>query len=92
MQNAAMATQSDKPKEVSATRSSSREQDFLLDPLPVPEAVESDSDTAWGLWESTLQAHDDIEASKDLNEDEPASFDDTVPLPLSELPPEDPKR
>ena len=29
--------------------------DFLLDPLPVPEALESDSDTAWGLWELSLQ-------------------------------------
>lgn len=92
MQNAAMATQSDKPKEVAATRPPSPEQDFLLDPLPVPDAVESDSDTAWGLWESTLQAHDDNDASEDVNEDDPPAFDDTVPLQLSELPPQDPKR
>ena len=92
MQNVAMVTQSDKPKEVAATRPPPPEQDFLLDPLPVPEAVESDSDTAWGLWESTLQAHDDIDASEDVNEDDPPTFDDTVPLQWNELPPQDPKR
>ena len=24
------------------------------DPIPVPEAVESDTDTAWGLWEDLI--------------------------------------
>lgn len=28
--------------------------DGLLDPLPVPEVSESDSDTAWGLWEASV--------------------------------------
>lgn len=41
------------------------------DPIPVPEVVESDSDTAWGRWEDSIAP-----ASK---EDEPA-FDDTVPM------------
>jgi hypothetical protein len=30
----------------------------LLDPLPLPEVSESDTDTAWGLWEETLDALD----------------------------------
>lgn len=25
-----------------------------VDPIPVPEAVESDTDTAWGLWEDLV--------------------------------------
>lgn len=25
-----------------------------IDPIPVPEAVESDTDTAWGLWEDLI--------------------------------------
>jgi hypothetical protein len=33
--------------------------DFSLDPLPVPDATESDGDTAWGLWQQTLQANDE---------------------------------
>jgi len=85
MQNAAMVTRSDKPKDFSAPHKPVRSQDFSLDPLPVPDAVESDTDTAWGLWESTLHAHDDTGA------DDPPSFDDTVPSQLTELPPQDPK-
>lgn len=37
-------------------------QDFLLDPLPVPDATESNTDTAWGLWEYTLQSRENGEA------------------------------
>lgn len=28
--------------------------DGLLDPLPVPDVTESDTDTAWGLWEASV--------------------------------------
>ena len=92
MQNGSMVTRSDKPKDFAAARPPSRAQDFSLDPLPVPEAVESDTDTAWGLWESTLQAHDDAGAGANVNAEDPPTFDDTVPSQLSELPPQDPKR
>lgn len=91
MQNAAMVTRSDKPKDFAAPRTPVRSQDFSLDPLPVPDAVESDTDTAWGLWESTLHAHDDTDSGADANADDPPSFDDTVPSQLTELPPQDPK-
>ena len=64
MQNSAMATPPDKSKSA----------DFFLDPLPVPEATESNTDTAWGLWENTLRAHED-EAQKDA----PPDFQDTLP-------------
>ena len=37
---------------------SSRVQDYLLDPVPVPDVVESDSDTAWGLWQDSVQTLD----------------------------------
>jgi hypothetical protein len=87
MQNAPMVTRSDKPKDYSVPRTPTRPHDFSLEPLPVPEALESDSDTAWGLWENTLQAHDD----QRVHEEEPPVFDDTVPSQLTELPPEDPK-
>jgi hypothetical protein len=87
MQNAPMVTRSDKPKDFVAPRTPSRTHDFSMDPLPVPDAVESDSDTAWGLWENTLHAHDD----KAAQEEEPPVFDDTVPSQLTEYPPEDPK-
>ena len=90
MQNAAMVTRSDKPKDFAAPHKPVRSQDFSLDPLPVPDAVESDTDTAWGLWESTLHADDDSGA--DASADVPPSFDDTVPSQLTELLPKDPKR
>ena len=89
MQNAAMVTRSDKPKDFAAPRASARAHDFSMDPLPVPDAVESDSDTAWGLWEHTLQAHDD-QAIQPQEPDEPPAFDDTVPSQLIEYP-DDPK-
>jgi hypothetical protein len=87
MQNAPMSTRPDKPKDYSVPRTPTRLHDFSLEPLPVPDALESDSDTAWGLWENTLQAHDD----QRVHEEEPPTFDDTVPCQLTELPPEDPK-
>jgi len=56
--------------------------DYLLDPVPVPEAVESDSDTAWGLWELSLadENHADKPAS---NETARAGFADTTPSDLA---------
>ncbi len=36
-----------------------RSLDSLLDPIPEPEVVESDSDTAWGRWEDSLQAFEE---------------------------------
>jgi hypothetical protein len=77
-----MATNPEKPKS-NPTRSSDRASDFLLDPLPVPEVMESDSDTAWGLWEHSLQADDPASEAPDSD----ISFDDTVPSELAELPP-----
>ena len=32
--------------------------DYFLEPLPVPDATESNTDTAWGLWEHSIQAHE----------------------------------
>jgi len=87
MQNALMVTRPDKPKDFAAPRAPSRTHDFSMDPLPVPGAVESDSDTAWGLWENTLQAHGD----RAVQEEDPPVFDDTVPSQLTEYLPEDPK-
>jgi hypothetical protein len=47
----------------------------------VPDVVESDSDTAWGLWEHSLQAGEDH--GKVPSGD--GAYDETLPAPLSEL-------
>ena len=57
----------------------SRTPDYLLDPVPVPDVVESDSDTAWGLWQDSVQTLDggDTRPSGD------SIFGVTVPSELS---------
>ncbi|RFO95967.1 hypothetical protein DIC66_16205 [Rhodoferax lacus] len=57
MQNGAVAKPPEPPKP--ADRKPAVAHDFSLDPLPVPDATESNTDTVWGLWEHTLQAQDD---------------------------------
>jgi hypothetical protein len=74
MQNSVMATPPDKSKPAETRRDTSVASDHFLDPLPVPDATESNTDTAWGLWEHTLRAHED-ELKKDVEPD----FQDTVP-------------
>lgn len=75
----------EKPKPPAAPQpGSGRPYDALLDPLPLPDVVESDSDTAWGLWQNSLQTHEDEEPpatppAKDQG------YDDTVPMDISEL-------
>ncbi len=56
--------------------------DALLEPLPVPDVVESDSDTAWGLWEDSLHPRND--------ESLDSSEADTQPMGLTELDPKKP--
>ena len=56
MQNSAVATPPDRSKPSDRKPAA---HDFSLDPLPVPDATESNTDTAWGLWEHTLQANGD---------------------------------
>jgi hypothetical protein len=48
------------------------------DPIPVPEVVESDTDTVWALWQKSL--------SPDSDGANPA-FESTVPAELPTLPP-----
>lgn len=67
-QGKTMATNPERPKSTTPS-TGSRSSDFLLDPLPVPEALESDSDTAWGLWQDSVQTLD----AQDTH------FDPTVP-------------
>lgn len=80
-----MATQPNKPKDPAAP-ADSRLGHFLLDPVPVPDVVESNTDTAWGLWEHTLH---DVDAKEKTpgQAAEDAGYEDTVPAPLAELPP-----
>jgi hypothetical protein len=40
-----------------------------LDPIPVPDAVESDSDTAWGRWEESASPYKETDTD----------FQNTVP-------------
>jgi len=57
--------------------------DYLLDPVPVPDVVESDSDTAWGLWQDSVQTMDggDTRPSGD------SIFGATLPSELIPTPP-----
>jgi hypothetical protein len=64
--------------------------DFLLDPVPVPDVVESNTDTAWGLWEHSLKTSED--PGEDDAQDRDISFEDTVPAGLAELEALKPKR
>ncbi|MEO8119983.1 MAG: hypothetical protein ABI606_11765 [Rhodoferax sp.] len=43
------------------------------DPIPVPEAIESDSDTAWALWEDSL-VPPSSEPETDFKNTVPAEF------------------
>ena len=47
------------------------------DPIPVPDAVESDGDTAWGLWENSI-----LPPSSEAD----TGFANTVPADLVPLP------
>jgi len=82
MQNVAMATPPDKSKpSAPPTAPAARPYDPLFDPLPVPEAIESDSDTAWGLWEHTLHAHDAPEETPESD----TAYDETIAGDLTSL-------
>jgi len=56
--------------------STTKRYDPLLDPLPQPDVVESDTETAWGRWEELL-ASDDTGGD---GEPPPPNFEDTVPM------------
>ncbi len=73
MQNAPVATSIKKPGDAS---SGPKSHDFMLDPLPVPEAIESNGDTAWGLWEDTLEEQKGGKPGGDAHPD----FEDTVAI------------
>jgi len=77
-----MATKSDKLFPTPPSAEKTRAHDFYLDPLPVPEAIESDSDTAWGLWEHSLQGSEGPAVMAD------GAYDDTLPgtLDLNSVP------
>ena len=44
------------------------------DPIPVPDAIETNTDSAWAMWQDSAQ------------EPRP-TFDETVPMTLEEMPP-----
>jgi hypothetical protein len=75
MQNSAMATPPDKSKPAEAQAEKPVVTDHFLDPLPIPDATESNTDTAWGLWEHTLRAHEE-----ELTKEGETDFQDTVPF------------
>lgn len=45
------------------------------DPIPVPEAIETDTDSAWAMWQDSTQ------------EPKTPTFDETVPMSLEDMPP-----
>lgn len=81
MQNAAMATPPDKSKPPHPPKAPTRAYDSMFDPLPVPDAIESDSDTAWGLWEHSLQAHDEPNPTPEQD----TVYDETIAGDLTSL-------
>ncbi|MDZ7921960.1 hypothetical protein [Rhodoferax sp.] len=54
--------------------------DSLLDPLPLPDVTESDTDTAWGLWEASVEG-----TEKKPGAEAPPDFEPTVPVDLDKL-------
>jgi hypothetical protein len=62
---------------------STKRYDPLLDPLPQPDVVESDSETAWGLWEDLLASG----GSPEEAEPHPPNFEDTEPMGGLDEPP-----
>jgi hypothetical protein len=57
--------------------------DPMLDPLPQPEVVESDSDTAWDLWQESIMPQD----SRPDSRFKESTYKDTEPMGLPEIPP-----
>ncbi|MEI8168762.1 MAG: hypothetical protein WCG50_03730 [Rhodoferax sp.] len=55
------------------------------DPLPVPEAIESDSDTVWALWEEIV-AKPDGETEPDFQSTERADLLDLPPFESAAAP------
>jgi hypothetical protein len=79
---------SDPPKPDADKKPASRIYDGFLEPLPVPDMSESDTETAWGRWEDSFSST--AEAPKaDTEEAEPAppNFEDTQPMGALDLPP-----
>jgi hypothetical protein len=85
MQNIAVVTTSDNSNPFNRKPPLKPAHDYLLDPLPVPDATESSTDTAWGLWEHTLKSYEE-EAQSPGNTVQPG-FEDTEVSGL--IPPRD---
>jgi hypothetical protein len=75
MQNTFVATTPDNSNPLNRKPVSKPAPDFALDPLPVPDATESSTDTAWGLWEHTLRSYE--EAAQKPEQLEQPGFEDT---------------
>jgi hypothetical protein len=82
-----MATRFDKSKDFSAPAPKPRGPDYSLEPVPLPDVVESDSDTVWSLFESSLRGDDGTAPTSDDSTENDESvpgpvYDDTVPAAL----------
>ncbi len=92
-----MATRFDKSKDFSAPPPKPRGPDYSMEPVPLPEVIESDSDTAWSFFEASLRGEDGTVPSSDSSPEteEGATgqvYDDTVPAPLEEPEPDSQKK
>lgn len=66
----------DSNKKTQPTSSKSSDDRYMPgDPIPVPEAIETDTDSAWAMWQDSTQ------------EPKTPSFDETVPMALEDMPP-----
>jgi hypothetical protein len=80
-----MPFKSDKPKPAATGQAGARLPDYLLEPLPLPDVVESDTDTAWGRWEESLKASDNPGQVNPVVVSD-TSFGDTLPSALAPMP------
>jgi hypothetical protein len=77
------------PKSTTPPAAGGKTFDPLLDALPQPDmVVESDSDTAWGLWqESIMPSQDTLPAPFKESAFKDSVYKDTEPMGLPDLPP-----
>jgi hypothetical protein len=78
-----------KPKPATLPATGSKTFDPLLDELPQPDmVVESDSDTAWDLWQETVMPpQDTLPPSFKESAFKDSVYKDTEPMGLPEIPP-----
>ncbi len=69
------STKKSQPANVQPSAKPAEDRYLPGDPIPVPEAIETNTDSAWAMWQDSAQ------------DTKPPSFDETVPMALEDMPP-----